>query len=174
MNKAIFFDRDGIVNERLIGKYVKNISEFVFVHSFLHFFAKIKENNYLAILITNQQGIGKGLMSEDDLGHIHHHMQTELKRKTGYNFDDIYFSPDLADSGSKTRKPAPGMILKAAEKWNIDLKSSFMVGDSSSDIQAGINAGTSTILINKEKAGSPDLYFQSLDDLYLYFSENIL
>ena len=173
MNKAIFFDRDGIVNKRLIGDYVKNISEFDFNSVFYQILKKVKENNFLAILITNQQGIGKGLMTVEDLTVVHDHMQTVLEDNTGYNFDDIFFSPDLADSGSKTRKPAPGMILKAAEKWDVDLKASYMAGDSLSDIQAGEKAGTKTILINEKKAGEPDLYFHDLHEFYLYLSESI-
>ncbi|MDQ1266151.1 MAG: D-glycero-D-manno-heptose 1,7-bisphosphate phosphatase, partial [Bacteroidota bacterium] len=67
MNKAFFFDRDGIVNHRIIGDYVKNINEFRFKDEFFQIFETVKSQGYLAILVTNQQGIGKGLMTEEDL-----------------------------------------------------------------------------------------------------------
>ncbi len=115
MNKAIFFDRDGIVNYRPVGDYVKSPQEFRFLPDFLEFFVFIKKNNYLAIVITNQQGIGKGLMTDEDLSIIHLKMQEDLFNITGYNFDDIYYCPDLALTPSQRRKPNPGMILEAVE-----------------------------------------------------------
>jgi D-glycero-D-manno-heptose 1,7-bisphosphate phosphatase len=148
-NKAIFFDRDGIVNKRLVGDYVKNLSEFDIYEDFVNSFEQIKNKGYKAFLITNQQGIGKGLMTEDDLTSLHDHLQQHLLNATGNEFDGIYFCGDLADTGSKMRKPEPGMILKAAEDHNIDLAASWMIGDSLSDIEAGHRAGTNTILVSK-------------------------
>lgn len=151
MKKAIFFDRDGIVNIRIAGQYVKTADEFVFWNDFLVLFKKIKAAGYSAYVITNQQGIGKGLMSEKQLEQIHKHMQSELVRLTGYTFDGIYFCPDLANTGSKFRKPEPGMLFAAAGKHDIDLKKSLMIGDSASDAVAGKKAGCTTIFIGNEK-----------------------
>jgi D-glycero-D-manno-heptose 1,7-bisphosphate phosphatase len=86
-------------------------------------------------------------MSEQDLHQIHQHMQDLLLEKCGYQFDDIYFCGDLNSIGSLRRKPAPGMLLEAAQKWDIDLSRSWMIGDSKSDAEAGKKAGTHTILI---------------------------
>ncbi len=83
-NKAIFFDRDGVVNLRIVGEYVQNYNDFHFCPDFFQFFKFIKSLGYLAIIITNQQGIGKGLMSESELNSIHDEMQTEIKKTTGY------------------------------------------------------------------------------------------
>lgn len=146
-SKAFFFDRDGIVNRRIVGDYVKQISEFAFEEVFFDFFRQVKEKGYLAILVTNQQCVGKGIISEKRLNEIHDYMQTELYKNTGYSFDAIYFCPDLADSGSKHRKPEVGMFLEAINDHNIDTKVSFTIGDSVSDVVAGKKVGTTTILI---------------------------
>ena len=102
-------------------------------------------------------------MTEKDLHKIHSYMQDSLRKVWGSSFDDIFFCPDLAESGSKYRKPEPGMILKAIEKHNISPERSWMLGDSESDVIAGKRAGVKTILINQEvsEANSADHTFQS-------------
>ena len=119
--KAFFFDRDGIVNVRLVGDYVRKIEQFVFMEDFFELLIRVKKLGFLAILVTNQQGIGKGLMGESDLEEIHGFMQKTMFEKTGFNFDDIFYCPDLEESGSFRRKPNPGMIFEASEKWGINL-----------------------------------------------------
>lgn len=165
MNKAIFFDRDGIVNHRLIDDYVKSVSEFVLLDDFIALFKQIKELGYLAILITNQQGIGKGLMNINDLKEIHDFMQNQIFANTGYHFDDIYYCSDLAASNSFRRKPNPGMILEAIEKWNINPEKSWFIGDSKSDAKAGNAANVNTILIGNFENDLADLIFPNLDQL---------
>lgn len=147
-DKIIFFDRDGIVNKRIVGDYVRSIQEFKFLPGFLEIF-KIIPNNFICILITNQQGIGKGVMTESDLNIIHTYMQKELQFLTGRNFDDIYYCTSLASDNDFRRKPNPGMILEALSKWEVDASCSWIIGDSVSDVQAGKNARTNTILIGK-------------------------
>jgi D-glycero-D-manno-heptose 1,7-bisphosphate phosphatase len=174
--KAIFFDRDGIVNIRIIGDYVKNIEEFRFNPHFTELFTTIRRNK-LAILITNQQGIGKGLMSEADLAIVHNFMQTELLRISGSNFDDIYFSPALESENSPMRKPNPGMILVAMDKWGISAEGSWMIGDSTKDHLAGKRAGLRTILIGEfDKAldPSPDYIFPSIGEFFLNIPNELL
>lgn len=177
MNKAFFFDRDGIVNKRIIDGYVTNTDEFEIIDEILTIFEMIKSSGHLAILITNQQGIGKGLMSEEDLSNVHDFMQEILEINTGYKFDDIYYCPDLADSGSICRKPHPGMIINAAEKWNIDLNNSWMIGDSTKDAIAGKNSGCRSILIgNYSQYDCPeaDFIFKSHGELRFYLNNFIL
>ncbi len=147
-NKAIFFDRDGVVNYRPIGEYVLRINEFHFLPDFLQFFPIIKKKGYLAILISNQQGVGKELMTEDELNQITAFMQRELNKLTGYNFDYIYYCTELKTSNSYRRKPNPGMLLEAIEQLNINPEESWMIGDSESDMIAGKRAGVRTILLN--------------------------
>jgi D-glycero-D-manno-heptose 1,7-bisphosphate phosphatase len=151
MNKVVFFDRDGVVNRRIIGDYVKSIDEFEFIDGFAGVFSDVKQAGYLAILVTNQQGIGKGIMSDDDLHIVHEYMQRELETMTGHRFDDIYYCTHLEGSGSKYRKPAPGMILSAIEKWDVDIESSWMIGDSPKDATAAKRAGIRAILIGKHR-----------------------
>ncbi len=162
MNKAFFFDRDGIVNERLINQYVKNINEFKFLNGFIDIFEIVNKNEFLPILITNQQGVGKGLMSENDLNVVHNFMQNQLFELTKSSFQDIYFCTDLKSSNSFRRKPEPGMLLEAIEKWDIDPKLSWILGDSLTDAIAGKRAKVNTILIGnylKEEVPEADYIF---------------
>ncbi|HYF02468.1 MAG TPA: HAD family hydrolase [Patescibacteria group bacterium] len=169
MNKAFFFDRDGIVNRRKMGDYVYSINEFEFLPHFFSLFKSVKESGFLAILITNQQGIGKGLMTEEALREIHAHMQRELLKETGFQFDDMYFCADLASANSFRRKPQPGMLLDAIKKWGIDAEKSWMIGDSISDAQAGKAAGVKTILIGDFLKDEADLVFKNLEDAEVFF-----
>ncbi len=165
--RAFFFDRDGIVNKRKIGGYIQTPDEFVFNEEFFEIFTKIALQGYLTIIITNQQGIGKGLMSENTLNEIHSEMQRTLLEKTGYKFDGIYFCPDLDGKKSSRRKPAPGMINEAIRDFDIDRKESWMLGDSPSDVEAGKTAGCKTILIGDYPSEFPDadFVFASLHEL---------
>ena len=172
-NRAFFLDRDGIINERLIGDYVKSIEEFVFIEDFFNLLKKIKDNNYLAILISNQQGIGKGLMTMNDLENVHNYMQNELYKQTGYRLDNIFVCTTLASDNDYRRKPNPGMILEAIEKYNIDPNQSFMVGDSQSDIEAGKNAGVSTIYIGNDNNINANFNFVNIMEFVRHF-ENVI
>ena len=146
MNKALFLDRDGIINERIPNDYVKSPSEFKLIPESLTLFSWAKEHGYLTVIVTNQQGIGKGLMTEQDLANVHTYM-CSLLAEHGFTPDAIEFCGDLAGTNSPRRKPAPGMLLDASQKLDIDLSSSWMIGDSISDAQAGKHAGTQTILV---------------------------
>jgi D-glycero-D-manno-heptose 1,7-bisphosphate phosphatase len=146
MNKALFLDRDGIINERIIGGYITKPEEFKLIPESLTLFAWAKAHGYLTVIVTNQQGIGKGLMTELDLANVHDYM-CSLLADYGFNPDAIEFCSDLAGTNSSRRKPAPGMLLDAAQKLDIDLSSSWMIGDSISDAQAGKYAGAKTILV---------------------------
>ena len=146
MNKVLFLDRDGIINERMIGGYITKSSEFTLIPESLTLFAWAKEHGYLTVIVTNQQGIGKGLMTEQDLANVHAYMYS-LLAEHGFTPDAIEFCSDLAGTNSSRRKPAPGMLLDAAQKLDIDFSSSWMIGDSISDVQAGKHSGTKTILV---------------------------
>jgi len=146
MNKALFLDRDGIINERIISGYVTKPTEFKLIPESLSLFAWAKEHGYLTVIVTNQQGIGKGLMTEQDLADVHTYM-CSLLAEHGFAPDAIEYCPDPDGTNSTRRKPAPGMLLDAAQQLNINLSSSWMIGDSITDAQAGKEAGTTTILI---------------------------
>jgi D-glycero-D-manno-heptose 1,7-bisphosphate phosphatase len=166
--KAVFFDRDGIVNLRPVGDYVKTIEDFHLLPDFLDFFVKIKEKGFVAILISNQQGVGKGLMSESDLMFLNDFMQNELMLRLGVKFDDAYYCTSLAGENSPRRKPEPGMLLEAIEEWNINHNDSWMIGDSESDIIAGKRAGVRTIFVTNAPVPAdlnPDIVCKSLAEI---------
>lgn len=159
--KAIFLDRDGTIN-KYIG-FLRNIEDFELIDGVGEAIRKINELGYLAVVVTNQPVIARGEVSFDELAKIHNKMETLLGEEGAY-LDAIYYCPHHPHKGYEgerpelkfdcvCRKPKPGMLLKAACDFNIDLENSWMVGDGENDIIAGINAGCKTALIcntNKE------------------------
>jgi D-glycero-D-manno-heptose 1,7-bisphosphate phosphatase len=141
--RAIFFDRDGVINARILGGYVRHWNEFELLPDVMEVLREIKKRGYLAIIVTNQRGVGMGIMSEADLHAVHNELQKAVQEKAEVTFDDIVYCIDIDDTLGR-RKPSPAMLLEAAEKWNIDLANSWMIGDSMSDIEAGQRAGTKT------------------------------
>lgn len=153
--KAIFLDRDGTINH-YVG-FLRRVDEFELAKDSAEAIKKINYSGYLAIVITNQPVIARGETTYEELEEIHNKMETELG-KLGAYLDAIYFCPHHPHRGYEgeiselkincdCRKPKPGMILKAAKDFNIDLANSFMIGDSDIDVQAGINAGCTSIKI---------------------------
>lgn len=164
--KCIFFDRDGIINKRLMDNYVMKIEEFEFIDDIFPILKFADDHNFLKIVVTNQQGVGKGLMSDKELIKIHEYMNQELEKRTIKRFDEIHYCTDLKNTGSKRRKPEPGMLLEAIEKFGIDPKESWMIGDTDSDMLAGKRAGVKTILISDLVSSKhADYYFKEHKDL---------
>ena len=156
--KAIFLDRDGTIN-KYVG-FLRKEEEFELIPGVVEAIRKINERGYLAIVVTNQPVIARGEVTYSELEIIHNKMET-LLGKGGAYLDGIYFCPHHPHSGYKgevkelkidcdCRKPNPGMLIKAAQDFNIDLSQSYMVGDSESDIMAGRSAGCKTVLLNKK------------------------
>lgn len=175
--KAIFLDRDGTIN-KYVG-FLRNIEEFELLDGVAEAIRKINESGYLAIVVSNQPVIARGEVTVEQLDEIHKKMMTLLGNEGAY-VDAIYYCPHHPDSGydgeikelkikCKCRKPEPGMIYQAQEDYNIDLSQSWMVGDSSNDIEAGKRAGVSTCLLGDECFGQ-DVCVRSL----LEFVETIL
>ncbi len=154
MNRAVFFDRDGIVNTRILGGYVRHWEEFEFLTDIGDALKAVKTKGYLAIIITNQRGVGTGLMKESDLNAVHAKMQESLLINYGVQFDGIISCTD-PNNDSPRRKPSPAMIFEARDKWNIDLAASYFIGDSPSDIEAGERAGTKTIFLQNTHETAP-------------------
>jgi D-glycero-D-manno-heptose 1,7-bisphosphate phosphatase len=164
--KAIFFDRDGVVNLRIVHDYIKKAEEFRFLPDFLELYPKVIKAGYETLLITNQQGVSKGLMTLSQLEGVLDYMQNYLVNRFGRGFKDIFYCTDLAESGSYYRKPNPGMILEGIDKWNIDIAKSWMIGDSPTDSIAGKKAGLKTILIGDYKdVKEADFIVKDLYDL---------
>lgn len=146
--KAIFLDRDGVIN-RHIG-FLRHIDEFELIEGVSEAIRLINQSGYLAVVITNQPVIARGEVSWDELHEIHRKMET-LLGKDGAYIDGLYICPHHPDKGFEgerpeykfdcdCRKPKPGLLLQAAQDFNIDLSQSYMIGDSPSDIAAGQNA----------------------------------
>lgn len=147
---ALFLDRDGVINERIVDGYVKNKEEFIFNDGVLDAIKKLSEIFGKIVVVTNQQGIGKGLMTEEDLKKVHDFMLSEIK-KAGGRIDNIYFAPGLASPTNELRKPNIGMALQAQKDFpEINFSKSVMIGDSPSDMAFGKNAGMKTIFIGQE------------------------
>lgn len=155
--KAIFLDRDGTIN-RYVG-FLRNINQFELIKGAAKTIRKINESGYLAIVVTNQPVVARGEVTYEQLDMIHKKMQTLLGQEGAY-LDAIYFCPHHPHSGydgeipelkidCECRKPKPGMLLKAAEDFNIDLSQSWIVGDGENDIKAGKAAGCNTVLIGE-------------------------
>ena len=155
--KAVFLDRDGTLN-RYIG-FLRNADEFELLPGVEDAIRRINASGFLAIVATNQPVIARGEVTAVQLDEIHSKMETLLGRSGAY-IDGLYYCPHHPDGGFEgevselkiqcdCRKPKPGMIFQAAEDFHIDLAASWMVGDSRSDIQCGINAGCRTVLIGE-------------------------
>lgn len=155
--KALFLDRDGIINRRIIGGYVRTIDEFELLDDILPILQRAHDRGYLLILITNQQGVGKGLMSREDLDTIHDHMQSLLKQRLGFSLDAIYVCTSLASDNDPRRKPQPGMLLEAIADHQLDPAQCWFLGDSLTDAQAGRAAGVKTILVGEFAEGDAEV-----------------
>ena len=137
--KFIFLDRDGVIN-RDSPDYIKSWAEFEFLPNSLKAIQYLTENNFSIIIITNQSAINRGMISVKKLDHIHLRMR-EACRDHGGNIRDIFFCPHTPAEGCECRKPRPGLIFQAQKTYNIDIRTTAMIGDSARDIECGRNAG---------------------------------
>ena len=175
---SVFLDRDGVINKRLPGDYVKKWEEFEFLPGVVEALSVLSGIFGYVFVVTNQQGIGKGLMSEKDLERVHEKMISEIEAGGG-RIDGIYHSPYLESENHPSRKPQPGMAMQAIMDFpRVILEKSLMVGDTVTDIQFGHNTGMYTVLITPQPTPSqtqtqthtqtqtqtplPDLTFSSL------------
>ena len=139
--RAFFFDRDGVVNVSPGAGYVLHWKDFHFSDGIIDSLRWLKECGFALIVVTSQQGVGKGLMSRQDLDDIHARMQAALLEH-GAAFDAIYACTCLAsDTACICRKPAAEMVLRAAAEHELDLTQSWLIGDHDRDIQMAVNAG---------------------------------
>jgi len=146
MNKAVFFDRDGVIN---IDKgYVSKIPDFEFYKGIFEIMRYFLEKGYLLIVVTNQSGIGRGYFSVDDFRKVNRYMLDCLRREN-IKISCVYYCPSSNDNDFY-RKPNPGMILKAKDRHHIDLKKSVLIGDKKQDIIAGKRAGVGCNILLKQ------------------------
>ena len=146
--RAIFLDRDGVINDDR--GYVHRVEDFVFLDGVFEALRAFLDMGYKLFIVTNQSGIGRGYYSEEDFKKLTSWMLDQLAKKN-IEVEEVFFCPHHPDEECGCRKPEPGMILEAARKYGIDLKNSWMIGDKPSDIEAAKRAGVgSQILIGKD------------------------
>ncbi|MFV0416012.1 MAG: D-glycero-alpha-D-manno-heptose-1,7-bisphosphate 7-phosphatase [Chthoniobacterales bacterium] len=139
--RAVFFDRDGTLMQEVdYCSQPEDVQVFPNVPAALK---KLREKNWLRILVTNQSGIGRGYFSLQDYEAVH----TEFMHQIDHEIDAAYFCPDSPEAATPRRKPGIGMLLEATEAHDIDLSTSWMIGDKPADMLAGKSAGTRGILV---------------------------
>lgn len=164
--KAVFLDRDGTINEHK--GFLKSVDEFELIQGAAEGIRLLNQSPYLVIVATNQPVIARGECTFEELDNIHKKMETDLGRKGAF-LNDIFFCPHHPHKGylgeipelkidCDCRKPKIGMLQRAADKYNIDLTQSWYVGDTTMDIQTGINAGMRTVLVKTGEAGKDGKY----------------
>ncbi|OVE75179.1 hypothetical protein BVX97_05690 [bacterium E08(2017)] len=169
MKKCVFFDRDGVVNERPDpARYVMGVDKFKILPEFLEVLKIVRDAGYTAVVITNQRCLALGVVSLDVMEDIHAKLDAVVCENVGDDvLLDVKVCPHDNDDGCGCRKPKPGMILEAAEEHDIDLSQSWMIGDNDKDVEAGKAAGCRTIRVTygKEPAIEADLTVESMQEL---------
>ena len=151
MTKAVFLDRDGVINQKpKEGEYITSWDDFHILPGVAEGVALLNRAGYMVFVVTNQRCVAKDLVSIADLEKIHEQMSQALLR-AGAKLDGIYYCPHDYELSCNCRKPAPGMLLEAGQVHGIDLRSSWMVGDSEIDMQAGKRAGCKTARLSTER-----------------------
>lgn len=172
LRPALFLDRDGVINEEV--NYLWRIEDCRLIPGIATLIRTANQLGIATIVVTNQAGIGRGMYTEDDFHRLMNHMQAELKAE-GATLDAIYFSPFHPEHGlgdykrvSDCRKPAPGMILRAAQEHGLDLARSAMIGDRCTDMDAGAAAGIPFLFLygsTEEKNCTKESLYRQIDTL---------
>ena len=145
MKPAIFLDRDGVINENR-SDYVKIWDEYIFFPNIFEPLKRLAKTEYVIVIISNQSPIGRGLVQQKIIENINTRMKTEIERQGG-RVDAIYFCPHKPSDNCNCRKPAPGMLLLAAQELEIDLGNSYFIGDAVSDVEAAFAAGCQPVYV---------------------------
>jgi D-glycero-D-manno-heptose 1,7-bisphosphate phosphatase len=150
MKKAAFLDRDGVINRKAApGEYITRWEELEILSQVPEAISMFNAAGWLVVVVTNQRCVAKGLISQQELESLHQRMISALADE-GARVDAIYCCPHELDDRCSCRKPAPGLLLNAARDLSIDLKQSWMIGDSMIDIEAGRSAGCQTVFVEEE------------------------
>jgi len=150
-NKAVFLDRDGVLNKEM-GDYVCKLEDFHVLEHNIKPLKELQDRGYLLLVATNQGGLAKGWYSEEQLSQMHAHLKN-VYAEHGVTFTDIYYCPHHPDftGDCDCRKPKPGMLLPGIREHNIDPAKSYFIGDRERDVIAGTAAGVKGILINSDQ-----------------------
>jgi D-glycero-D-manno-heptose 1,7-bisphosphate phosphatase len=155
MKKAIFLDRDGVLNEVLSSrvKFVNHPNDLYLLEGAAEAVAALSKAGYDIFVVTNQGGVGLGFLKEKDLKKIHDHLIEVIKDKGGI-IKAVSYCPHKPKEGCQCRKPNPGLLLDLAHRHDLDLANSVMVGDHERDIEAGKKAGCKTVFIGEEETAA--------------------
>lgn len=138
--RCVFLDRDGVINQKPApGEYIRSLDDFRVLPNAVDWIRLFNALGFLVIVVTNQRGVALGLMTESDLARIHQKMLAELAAK-GARIDDIFYCPH-AENSCDCRKPKPGLVYAARDKWDIDLGHSLLLGDSDNDQELAAACG---------------------------------
>ena len=145
MKKAVFLDRDGVIIEQVA--YLSRPEQAALIPGAVEALKIVHRHGDVAVVISNQSGVGRGYFTAADVDAVHGRIQ-ELLEKDGERVDAFYYCPHAPDEACSCRKPSPEMILRAAERFGVDVGSSLMLGDRMSDLECGVNAGcASSVLV---------------------------
>ena len=144
--KTVFVDRDGVINQER-SDYVKSISELEIYPNVAKNIKLLKDAGFLVVVITNQSAVNRGIVTPEMINQIHNSIQDHLK-KSGTFLDGFYYCPHTPNENCNCRKPKSGLLQQAILELNIDLNSSWMIGDRDSDIEAANSIGCKAIKIN--------------------------
>ena len=142
---ALFIDRDGTIIKQIDGHYISSIEQIELIENIFPAILMLQNEGYLVIIVTNQAGINKGILSNELVDEINQHI-IRLLKKQGIDVSAVYVCPHKPEEQCKCRKPQPGLLLKAAKKHNIDLENSIIIGDTDKDTEAGLNAGLKKVI----------------------------
>lgn len=143
--KALFLDRDGVINENL-PTHVKSWREFSFIPRSLDALRLLSGSEYRIIVVTNQAIINRKIVSRETVEEINQRMVAEVRRHGG-RIDAVLYCPHRPDEGCNCRKPQPGILLHAADQWGLDLTKSLLIGDALTDMQAGLAVGCECVMV---------------------------
>jgi D-glycero-D-manno-heptose 1,7-bisphosphate phosphatase len=156
LKKVVFLDRDGTIN-RDSPDYIKSRSEFEFIPGAVAAIRDLTAGGFTCVVITNQSALARGFISIADLDAIHAMMCDEIAAGGG-KITDVFFCPHMPEAGCRCRKPEPGLLFQARQKYNIDLTDAVMVGDSAKDIECGRLAGCGrTVLVKSGNEADVEL-----------------
>jgi D-glycero-D-manno-heptose 1,7-bisphosphate phosphatase len=145
MPAAVFLDRDGVINENR-DDYVQSWEEVRFLPGVWEALGRLSLMPFLVVIVSNQSPIGRGILSQEQVEGINRQIVAEIEAHGG-RIDAVYYCPHHPEAGCQCRKPRPGLLFQAAEDLDLDLASSYLVGDAVSDIEAALSAGCRPILV---------------------------
>lgn len=151
MNKAVFLDRDGALNYDF--GYVYRPEDLQILPGVPEALRMLAATGYMLVVVTNQSGVAQKFYTEQELIAFNNHLSERIRHMGGPRLTKFRYCPHMQRDGCDCRKPKPGMLISAAEEYDINLSASYMIGDKPSDVSAGNSAGATSFLVNKNTDG---------------------